>query len=169
MTAYLVWLGVHYNTIGTLRGISSVVGLLGTFAFHFSVRSQGLATTGMWSIIFQFGWLSLCYVGLYVKSIDLALWLLVIGVCASRIGLWVFDLTITQYMQQLIPENIRGVIGGVQKSLNGFFDLTTFALAIIFSDPKDFHVLVATGYCSVGLAMMLYYFGVYNKRDTFKI
>jgi iron-regulated transporter 1 len=165
MTAYLVWLGVSYNTIGTLRGISSVIGLLGTMAFAISVRTSGLAFTGLWSIIFQFGWLGLCYLSIYIKTLYLALWLLVIGVCCSRIGLWAFDLTITQYMQQEIPENIRGVIGGVQKSLNGFFDLTTFALGLIFSDPKDFHILVSFGYCSVGCAMVLYFFGVYRKRD----
>ena len=52
MTAYLVWLGVSYNTIGTLRGISSVIGLLGTMAFAISVRIRGLAFTGFWVVLF---------------------------------------------------------------------------------------------------------------------
>jgi len=164
MTAYLVWLGVNYGTIGTLRGISSVIGLFGTVAFHISERRKGLAETGMWSIMVQFGFLGLSYLSLYVRNLDFSLWLLVIGVCCSRIGLWAFDLTITQYMQQHTPAKIRGLIGGVQKSLNSFFDLTTFALGLLFSDPKYFYVLVATGYISVGIAMVLYYFGIYKKR-----
>lgn len=167
MTAYLVWLGVNYSLIGTLRGFSAVVGLLGTVAFRISERQNGLASTGMWSIMIQFGFLALCYLSLFVQKLDFSLWLLVIGVCCSRIGLWAFDLTVTQYMQQQIPEKIRGLIGGVQKSLNSFFDLSTFALGLIFSDPHDFWVLVAMGYTSVGIAMMLYYFGVYKKKDTF--
>jgi len=167
MTAYLVWLGVNYSLIGTLRGFSAVVGLLGTVAFRISERQNGLASTGMWSIMIQFGFLALCYLSLFVQKLDFSLWLLVIGVCCSRIGLWAFDLTVTQYMQQQIPEKIRGLIGGVQKSLNSFFDLSTFALGLIFSDPHDFYVLVAMGYTSVGIAMMLYYFGVYKKKDTF--
>jgi iron-regulated transporter 1 len=168
MTAYLVWLGVRYNTIGTLRGISSAVGLVGTLAFSISVRKRGLAFTGLWSIIFQFFWLGLCYLSIYIDNLYLALWLLVIGVCCSRIGLWAFDLTITQYMQEHIPEGIRGAVGGVQQSLNGFFDLTTYALGLVFSDPKDFHILVSVGYCSVGMAMILYYFGVYRRKESFE-
>lgn len=165
MTAYLVWLGVNYSTIGILRGISSVIGLLGTVVFHFSERSRGLAKTGMWSIGVQFGFLALCYVSLYVPNLQASLWLLVIGVCCSRIGLWSFDLTITQYMQQTIPENIRGQIGGVQSGLNSLFDLTTFALGLIFSDPQEFHILVAAGFSSVALSMLLYFMGIYRRRE----
>ncbi len=167
MTAYLVWLHVSYNTIGILRGISSLIGLFGTLVYGVLSRSKGLALTGLGSLMFQFGFLGLCYISLYVKTLYWSLWLLVVGVCCSRIGLWAFDLTITQYMQQEIPENIRGVIGGVQKSLNGFFDLATYALGLIYSDPKDFHVLVSIGYCSVGIALVTYYFGVYKKKDSF--
>lgn len=164
MTAYLVWIGLDYGTIGTLRGVSSVIGLLGTVVFHMSSQRLGLANTGMWSIAFQFGCLSLCFISLGVHNFDVALWLLVIGVCLSRVGLWVFDLTITQHMQEQIPEEIRGVIGGVQKSLNSFFDLTTFALGLIFSDPGEFQIIVAIGYGSVGMAMLLYYFGIFSRR-----
>jgi iron-regulated transporter 1 len=166
MTAYLVWLGVNYSLIGTLRGFSAVVGLLGTVAFRVSERQHGLANTGMWSIMVQFGFLALCYLSLFVRNLEFSLWLLVIGVCCSRIGLWAFDLTITQYMQQQTPEKVRGLIGGVQKSLNSFFELSTFALGLIFPDPGDFYLLVATGYTSVGIAMMLYYFGIYKKREA---
>jgi hypothetical protein len=69
-------------------------------------------------------------------------------------------------MQQQTPEKVRGLIGGVQKSLNSFFELSTFALGLIFPDPGDFYLLVATGYTSVGIAMMLYYFGIYKKREA---
>uniref|UniRef100_A0A7S3PWE3 Solute carrier family 40 protein n=1 Tax=Chaetoceros debilis TaxID=122233 RepID=A0A7S3PWE3_9STRA len=166
MTAYLVWIGLDYGTIGTLRGVSSVVGLLGTVVFRISSERRGLAVTGMWSITFQFVCLSLCLISLRVHNFGVALWLLVIGVCLSRVGLWVFDLTITQYMQEQIPEEIRGAIGGVQKSLNSFFDLTTYALGLIFSAPEQFWVLVAIGYGSVGVAMLLYFFGIFSRRKT---
>ena len=67
--------------------------------------------------------------------------LLVFGVCASRIGLWTFDLTITQYMQQLIPSPIRGEIGGVQNSLEGLFELLTFVMGICFPNARQFGIL----------------------------
>ena len=159
MTAYLVFKGMSYQTIGILRGVSSVIGLMGTFAYRISSRRNSLSYTGAWSIIFQFSCLILCYVSLFVTNDKLSLALLIIGVIASRIGLWVFDLTITQLMQQMIPEDVRGIVGGVQKSLNGFFDLATYGLGLVYSNPEDFHVLVATGFGSVGLAMCIYVWG----------
>ena len=74
-----------------------------------------------------------------------------------------FDLTITQHMQQEIQEHIRGVIGGVQKSLNGFFDLSTYVLSLIFSDSEEFQVLAIIG--SVGAAMLLYFL-VYSDEGS---
>lgn len=166
MTAYLVFKGMSYQTIGILRGFSSVIGLMGTFAYRISSRRNSLSYTGAWSIIFQFSCLILCYVSLFVTNDKLSIALLIIGVIASRIGLWVFDLTITQLMQQMIPEDVRGIVGGVQKSLNGFFDLTTYGLGLVYSNPEDFHVLVATGFASVGLAMCIYVWGTNKYRGA---
>lgn len=166
MTAYLVWRGMSYESIGTLRGVSSIIGLLGTVIFHFSSRRYSLSFTGTWSIMFQFTCLSLCYGSLYVSNQTVSLIMLILGVIASRIGLYVFDLTITQLMQIMIPEDIRGVIGGVQKSLNGFFDLTTYGLGLIFADPSDFSILVATGFASVGISMCLYIWGMNHYQDA---
>jgi len=165
MTAYLVWKGLSYESIGILRGVSSVIGLLGTFTYYISTRKYSLSWTGSWSIIFQFSCLSICFVSLYVANDALSLTMLIIGVIASRVGLYVFDIAITQFMQELIPEDIRGVIGGVQKSLNALFDLTTYGLGFLFPDPSSFYILVATGFYSVGLAMCLYLGGVYYHRD----
>jgi hypothetical protein len=67
-------------------------------------------------------------------------------------------------MQQTIPENVRGLVGGVQNGLNSFFDLTTYALGLIFSNPEEFHILVGAGFMSVGTAMLLYFMGIYRNR-----
>ncbi len=176
MTGFLIWKGVNYGTIGVLRGISAGIGFLGTMAFQISVKRYDLVKTGMWSISFQFACLGLCFISVYMPlkhatgdfDLGLGLWLLVIGVCLSRIGLWTFDLTITQLYQQQIPEQIRGVIGGVQRSLSGLFELSTYALGLMFSDPEEFHVLVTIGFSSVGMAMMVYHFGIYRRRERFK-
>jgi iron-regulated transporter 1 len=87
------------------------------------------------------------------------------GVCASRVGLWVFDIAITQLMQEYIPSDVRGVVGGVQQSLNAFLGLFSFILGIIIPDPRDFPIYVAAGYGSVGLAMLSYTFGIYTRKD----
>jgi len=167
MTAYLVWRGMGLDTVGLWRGVSSAIGLLGTFAYHISSKKTSLMNTGMWSITYQFCFLSLCYMSLFMQNYTLSLSLLILGVCASRIGLWVFDISVTQLMQEYVDEAVRGIVGGVQQSLNSFFFLLSFGLGIVFPDPKDFHILVGAGYVSVGLALILYAFKIYGHRGSF--
>ena len=167
MTAYLVWRGMGLDTVGVWRGLSSAAGLMGTFAYHFSAKRMTLMDTGMWSITYQFVCISLSYFSLFIDSYTLSLALLILGVISSRIGLWVFDIAVTQLMQEYIPEGIRGVVGGVQQSQNAFFFLLSFGLGFIFPDPKDFHIYVAAGYASVAVAMILYAVKIYSKQSSF--
>ncbi|CAB9505585.1 family 40 member 1 [Seminavis robusta] len=167
MTAYLVWRGMRLDTIGLWRGVSSAVGLMGTFAYHFSVKRTTLVKTGMWSIAYQFTCLTMSYVSLFIENYTLSLTMLILGVCTSRIGLWVFDISITQLWQEYTPDGIRGVVGGVQQSFNAFFTLVSFGLGIVFPDPKDFYIYVAVGYVSVGVALLLYTTRIYAKKDSF--
>lgn len=71
-------------------------------------------------------------------------------------------------MQEFIPEEVRGLVGGVQTSLNAFFQLLSFALGLIFPDPKDFYVYVSVGYAAVGLALVFFSLGVFTKRKQFQ-
>uniref|UniRef100_A0A7S2K5D9 Solute carrier family 40 member n=1 Tax=Leptocylindrus danicus TaxID=163516 RepID=A0A7S2K5D9_9STRA len=163
MTAYLVFRGVRMDVIGTLRGISCAIGLLGTVAFHFSAARISLEATGLWAIILQFICLSVSYYSLFVTDNYWSLFMLISGVCASRIGLWVFDISISQLMQEMVAEEVRGVVGGVQNSLNAMLGLLAYALGMLFPDPKEFHIYVVTGFSAVGVAMLLWFFGVYLK------
>ena len=160
MTAYLVFRGMSYESIGMLRGISSTIGIIGTFAYRISSKQYNLAFIGASSITFQFLCLSLSFASMYIPNDRVSLNLLIVGVIASRIGLYSFKLTITQLMQQMIPEDIRGIIGGVQKSLNGLFDLATYGLGLIFAKPEEFNFLVTTGFTSVGITLCLYIWGI---------
>ena len=69
-------------------------------------------------------------------------WMLMAGVAASRLGLWMFDLAAMQLMQDGVPEHERCVVGGVQNSLQSVFDLLTYIMGIIISDPR-----VSAGHC----------------------
>lgn len=160
---------MRFHTIGFWRGMSSFIGLSGTVAFHVSERNVGFFATGMWSIIMQLTCLSLCFLSLFLPNLKFSLFLLIFGTCLSRIGLRSFDLAVTQLMQQHIPEEIRGTVGGVQNSLNSFFELATYALGFIFPNTGDFYILVTTGFISVLLAMCLYVFGVYKRQNRFNV
>lgn len=165
MTAYLVWRGMRTDAIGVWRGVSSAIGLAGTFVYQFMSTRMTLAEVGMWSIVFQFLCLSLSYASLFLSDLGVSMTMLITGVCASRVGLWVFDITVTQLMQFHIPDDSRGLVGGVQQSLNSFFGLFSFALGLVLSDPRDFQYFVAVGYFSVGIAVACFGFGIFSKRE----
>jgi Ferroportin1 (FPN1) len=167
MTAYLVWKGMPFETVGIWRGISSALGLSGTVAYHASVRKTTLVNTGMWSIVLEFICLSLCFASFLVPDYTISVAMLIAGVCFSRVGLWVFDITIAQLMQEFIPENVRGVVGGTQQSINAFFQLGSFALGLIFPDPRDFWIYALAGYIAIALAMLFYFFGVFIHAPRF--
>ena len=80
MTAFLVSRGMALATVGLLRGISAALGLLGTMAYHVSVKSTSLVTTGLWSIVFEFMCLSVCFASFFVPSYIGSIRLLVGGV-----------------------------------------------------------------------------------------
>lgn len=164
MTAYLVWRGMGMGAIGFWRGVSSAAGLSGTVVYHVMASRVGLVDVGMMSVVFQFLCLSACYASLFVKNDSVSFAMLIAGVCFSRAGLWVFDIAVTQLMQQHIPAPIRGLVGGVQQSLNAFFTLGAFSLGLFLSDPKYFHVYASAAYGGVGLAVVFYAHKVYSSR-----
>jgi len=138
MTVYLVWRGIGLKAIGLWRGVASAAGLLGTFIYHIMSQKIGLVDVGMISVTFEFLCLSVCFGSLFVHDKSLFFILLIAGVCFSRIGLWVFDISVTQLMQMHIPPPVRGLIGGVQQSLNAFFTVIIYVAGLFISDPENF-------------------------------
>lgn len=96
MTAYLVWRGMSMEAIGVWRGIASAWGLIGTLAYNFLTKRINLVDTGMISVVFQFTFVSLGYLSLFVDDKATSLGMLMVAICFSRVGLWVFDIAITQ-------------------------------------------------------------------------
>eukprot|EP00639_Heterosigma_akashiwo_P003212 CAMPEP_0194566734 /NCGR_PEP_ID=MMETSP0292-20121207/5493_1 /TAXON_ID=39354 /ORGANISM="Heterosigma akashiwo, Strain CCMP2393" /LENGTH=514 /DNA_ID=CAMNT_0039416367 /DNA_START=134 /DNA_END=1678 /DNA_ORIENTATION=- len=165
MTAYLVSCNMSLAAIGVWRGVASLVGLVGTFAFGQSQKYMTLETTALWSIIWQFLCLSVSLSSIFISQEKgngiLSATLLIAGVIPSRIGLYVYDISVTSLFQQTVPPAVRGIVGGTQMGLNSFFELLPFLLGMIFSDVKQFWVLVIGGYLSVGTAVFLYITGTY--------
>jgi solute carrier family 40 (iron-regulated transporter), member 1 len=164
MTAYLVWRGMGLEAIGLWRGVSSAAGLAGTFVYHFMAKKLGLVEVGMMSVLFQLLCLSSCYVSLFVVDRTTSFAMLICGVCLSRIGLWVFDISVTQLMQENIPAPVRGLVGGVQKSLNAFFTIVAYGVGLFVSDPENFYIYASSAYAGVALAAVFYALRVFTKR-----
>ena len=147
--------------------MSSALGLAGTFAFRLSTKRMSLVTTGMWSITEQLLCIMASVTSFYVASYNLSNTLLLFGVCASRIGLWVFDVAVTQLMQEFIPEGIRGSVGGTQNALNAFFQLSSFSLGYILPSPAQYDFFAIYGCVAVTVAALLYHTFIFKQKSRF--
>jgi iron-regulated transporter 1 len=122
MTAYAYSRGMTEATLGGLRGVGAVFGITATFIFAPLQGRVGLARTGLFAIWAQLATLVLCLVSAALaqpwfgdchslredseafhachRSRALELGLLMSGTILARMGLWLFDLTVSQLLQQ---------------------------------------------------------------------
>jgi hypothetical protein len=118
-------------------------------------------TTGLWSIMWEFLCLTVAPSCICVERSDLSATLLIAAVIPSRIGLWVYSISVTQLFQKTMPPDIRVKVGGLQTSLNSLFEFITFILGMVYSDVSDFSKLAIIGYSCVGAATTFYTVGIY--------
>jgi iron-regulated transporter 1 len=78
------------------------------------------------------------------------------GMALSRFGLWLTDLVIHQIIQESVDEKKRGIIGGVQSSLNTIFDLIKYGAVILLSDVTQYGYLTIISISAVFIAFCLY-------------
>uniref|UniRef100_A0A3Q3J895 Solute carrier family 40 member n=1 Tax=Monopterus albus TaxID=43700 RepID=A0A3Q3J895_MONAL len=82
--------------------------------------------------------------------------LLFLGVITARI-LWSFDLTVTQLLQENICESERGVVNGVQSSMNYLMDLLHFIMVISAPQPQHFGILVIISVLFITIGHSMYF------------
>lgn len=92
--------------------------------------------------------------------------LLFAGVIAARLGLWAFDLTVTQLIQENVIESERGVINGVQNSMNYLLDLLHFIMVILAPNPEAFGLLVIISVSFVAMGHMMYFRFAFKSLGT---
>ncbi|XP_012697770.1 solute carrier family 40 member 1 [Clupea harengus] len=92
--------------------------------------------------------------------------LLFAGVIAARVGLWSFDLTVTQLIQENVIESERGVINGVQNSMNYLLDLVHFIMVILAPNPEAFGLLVIISVSFVAMGHMMYFRFAYKSLGS---
>ncbi|XP_078260222.1 solute carrier family 40 member 1 [Rhinoraja longicauda] len=83
--------------------------------------------------------------------------LLFAGIIAARVGLWSFDLTVTQLIQENVDESERGKVNGVQNSMNYLLDLMHFIMVILAPNPEAFGVLVIISTSFVAMGHLMYF------------
>ncbi|XP_016545957.2 solute carrier family 40 member 2 isoform X2 [Capsicum annuum] len=143
MTATLEWEGIPAYVIGIARGVSATIGIAATFLYPILESHISTLRTGLWSIWSQWTCLLICVASIWVHTKFLSAFMLMAGVAVSRLGLWMFDLSVIQQMQDHVPESDRCVVGGVQSSLQSVLELLTYLSGIIISNPQRHPVLNA--------------------------
>ena len=88
-----------------------------------------------------------CVLSIWVENTTVSAALLCGGVITSRLGLWSFDIAITQIQQESIKAEERGVVGAVQNSVQQVMYLLHFGLAIVFSTPDQVRTSVYVCVC----------------------
>uniref|UniRef100_K7FVN1 Solute carrier family 40 member n=1 Tax=Pelodiscus sinensis TaxID=13735 RepID=K7FVN1_PELSI len=83
-------------------------------------------------------------------------------VMCSLVCLWSFDLTVTQLLQENIPESERGIVNGVQSSMNYLMDLVHFIMVILAPQPQQFGLLVIISLLFVITGHVMYF--IYAKK-----
>ncbi|KAL6065464.1 hypothetical protein STEG23_011577, partial [Scotinomys teguina] len=86
--------------------------------------------------------------------------------CSQDTRLWSFDLTVTQLLQENIPEAERGAVNGVQCSLNYLMDLTHSILVMLAPRPQQFGTFVFSSMLFVTTGHVLYF--LYARKSKTK-
>ncbi|GMP86051.1 hypothetical protein CsSME_00038989 [Camellia sinensis var. sinensis] len=102
MTATLEWEGIPAYVIGIARGVSATVGIAATFLYPILQSRISTLRTGLWSIWSQWICLLVCVASIWVQNKLVSAYVLMGGVAASRLGLWMFDLSVIQQMQVIV-------------------------------------------------------------------
>ena len=76
------------------------------------------------------------------------------------------DLVVTQTMQESVLESERGVVGGVQSSLNMLMDMLKFALVIALPHVQLFGVHVCLSFAFILSGGLLFSFHVWRRHRS---
>ena len=175
---------VRESLLGGLVGVSAICGVSGSIAFPFLRRSLGLAKTGLFGFICLIGTLFLCVASIWIDGSPFdpyyftdshnttevvdpteycssvssynSVIVLMVGLIMGRFGLWISDLTITQVLQEKVPEEHRGTIGGVQNGLNSAMDTIKFILVIALPQRETFGWLILASFASICIGAVSY-------------
>jgi len=172
-TAYAYHRGMNEAVLAIARGIGAGFGLLGTFGYPALHRRRGSTWAGGFSIWLQLSLLSLCLIATMVGNASEGdcsdssdpdcekrrvseLVLLLLGVVTSRLGLWMFDLAVSQMLQERVPLTILATVNGTQSSMQELLELLGYVLGLALNRPDQFFYLVYISFGFVGCATLFY-------------
>jgi iron-regulated transporter 1 len=189
MLTYLLASGITLWQVGIIRGISTVFELSATWIAPRMMKHIGIVRTGMWSISWQMIWLAAGITwffyyyshGFPSTSLNSAAGLAA-AVALSRCGLWGFDLSVQNIIQdvgssysscwltghadihQEVQGDSRASFSTVEAAFQNAFELLSWALTIIWSDANSFQWPAIISVAAVYMAGGLYAYFLRKRR-----
>ena len=100
-------------------------------------------------------------------NINISVILILVGVTGARFGLWMFDLSIWQLVQEKVVVEERGVVCGVMNAMNSNMDMLHYVMVIAAPRPSEFPYLTIISFCSIFMGWILYCCYVRRVRGHF--
>ncbi len=141
--------------IGIFRGLGALFGLIPTFLYAKLHARWQLKITANRFLGFQ----AICVLAaslFFSLNTQTGLYLFLVFVLFSRIGLYGFSIAESEARQNFIPANLRGRVNGFGVSLTSFATLFLFVLGSILPSSADFKclVFVSSGFVLVGFLVL---------------
>ncbi|KAG9321976.1 hypothetical protein KVV02_008301 [Mortierella alpina] len=157
MIGYLQWRGFTAGSIALLKGVCTASELVGTIAMPVVVRYVGLVRGGAWSVWLEVATLTPVLFSIYSDDLPIQVFIFA-GMALSRVGVWSFDLVITQIMQEYIQSDLdnAGIINGWHYSMINLFELAQFVLTMIWSDPDLYFIPCTLSLACVVIGALVY-------------
>lgn len=162
MIGFLRWVGYSDLHISTIRAVCVVSGISATYIQPLYSKKVGVVRAGLHFIWLQTISLGLVVYTFYIPFSNGSISCMLAGVIISRIGLWGFDLSDTQILQELVKSNEVGMIYAFQNTLINIFDLLQYTLTMIWADPKDFIIPANISWLMVFISAVI--FTVYSVK-----
>lgn len=154
MIAYLRLKAVPDSVVSGARSACALLGFIGTLIYPIIVKHYSLQVAGLVSI---WGQASFLVVGAgFSAGSSVGVYVLICGVVLSRAALWMFDLSVSQIIQEHVGESERGTFNGMQQSLQGTLEMASYATALILHKPEQFWILVLLSCISTSGAACIY-------------
>ncbi|KAL7415375.1 hypothetical protein BDY24DRAFT_439796 [Mrakia frigida] len=160
--------------IAGMRGVSVVMGLLGTVVMPLLAKHVGLVRGGAWSLWAQIACLFPPLLTLYIGLPHTAppgqgpVWNIVLFftfISLSRIALWSIDLIQLQILQEALRDHPRrNRLTSLQLSLQSAFDLSKYAIVLGFNKPAEFKWTALISFIAVFFAGITYTIYLFQNR-----
>merc|ERR1712038_1840276 len=182
---YVIMQGIPEAILGGVVAISALVGVIGSATYPILRKWLGLEKTGFLGMLLLVSMSSLSVASVFVPTSPFwnnfedqrfdvfktsgytSVIVLLTGITTARYGLWIVDLSITQILQERVEEHRRGVINGVQDSMNNTLDLLKCVLVICLPRQESFGILILLSFASISTGW-LFYTTYFCKRLKFE-